>query len=93
MDAAVSPISNSPSKRTAACVTPAQSGRAFSDTTMRMLRKVLDPLTQTRSTVPSFKVKGAVWVRPELHAMVAYRGFTIGGELRHASFKGLRDDE
>jgi bifunctional non-homologous end joining protein LigD len=68
-------------------------GTGFSDATMRMLRKVLDPMTQVRSAVASLKVKGAVWVRPELYAVVAYRGFTTAGELRHASFKGLRDDE
>jgi bifunctional non-homologous end joining protein LigD len=33
------------------------------------------------------------WVRPELSAVVAYRGFTTAGELRHASFKGLREEE
>jgi hypothetical protein len=39
-------------------------------------RSLLDPLAQKRSAVPSPKVKGAVWVRPELRAEVAYRGFT-----------------
>jgi bifunctional non-homologous end joining protein LigD len=66
-------------------------GSGFSEATMRMLRKVLDPLAQNRSAVASLKVKG--WVRPGLYANVAYRGFTTAGELRHASFKGLRDDE
>jgi bifunctional non-homologous end joining protein LigD len=68
-------------------------GTGFSDATMRTLRKVLDPLTQQRSAVPSLKVKGAIWVRPELQAEVAYRGFTTAGELRHSSFKGLREEE
>jgi bifunctional non-homologous end joining protein LigD len=58
-----------------------------------MLRKVLDPLAEPQSGAAWPKLKGAVWVRPELHAVVAYRGFTTEGELRHASFKGLRDDE
>jgi hypothetical protein len=31
--------------------------------------------------------------RAELRAKVAYRGFTTAGELRHASFKGLREQE
>jgi ATP-dependent DNA ligase len=39
------------------------------------------------------EVRGAVWGRLELRAEVAYRGFTTAGELHHASFKGLRDDE
>jgi bifunctional non-homologous end joining protein LigD len=34
-----------------------------------------------------------VWVRPELVAEVAYRGWTSDGLVRHASFKGLREDK
>jgi bifunctional non-homologous end joining protein LigD len=68
-------------------------GTGFSNATMRMLRKVLDPLAEPRSAAAWPKVKGAIWVRPELHAEIAYRGFTTAGELRHASFKGLRGDE
>jgi bifunctional non-homologous end joining protein LigD len=68
-------------------------GTGFSEATIRMLRKVLEPLAQRQSAVPGLGVKNAVWVRPELRADVAYRGFTTFGELRHASFKGLRDDE
>jgi hypothetical protein len=34
-----------------------------------------------------------VWVRPELRALIAYRGVTAGGELRTASFKGLCEAE
>jgi bifunctional non-homologous end joining protein LigD len=67
-------------------------GRGFSEATMRMLRKVLDPLEQKQSAVPSLKVRGAVWVRPDLQAHVAYCGFTTAGELRYASFKGVQDD-
>jgi bifunctional non-homologous end joining protein LigD len=55
---------------------------------MLMLRRC-----SIRSAVAALKVKGAVWVRPGLQAEIAYGGFTTAGELRHASFKGLRDDE
>jgi bifunctional non-homologous end joining protein LigD len=68
-------------------------GTGFPEATIRMLRKALDPLAQEQSAVPSLKVAGAVWVRPDLQAQVAHRGFTTAGELRHASFKRLRDDE
>jgi bifunctional non-homologous end joining protein LigD len=68
-------------------------GTGFSEATMRMLRSRLDPLAEPFSAAAWPRVKGAVWVRPELYAEVAYRGFTTAGELRHASFKGLRDDE
>ena len=67
-------------------------GTGFSVATMRELLKRLDPLAQKYSAVPGLNVKGAVWTRPELRAEVAYRGFTTNGELRAASFKGLRED-
>jgi ATP-dependent DNA ligase len=41
------------------------------------------------AAVPTVKANGAVWTTPELHARVTYRGWTSGGELRQASFKGL----
>jgi bifunctional non-homologous end joining protein LigD len=34
-----------------------------------------------------------VWVRPELVAEVVYHGWTSDDQLRHASFKGLREDK
>jgi bifunctional non-homologous end joining protein LigD len=67
-------------------------GTGFLDATMRMLRKCSILCAEPRA-VAALKVKGALWVRPGLYANVAYRGFTTAGELRHASFKGLRDDE
>jgi bifunctional non-homologous end joining protein LigD len=67
-------------------------GTGFSVETMRALLKRLDPLAQKRSPIADLAVKGAVWTRPELRAEVNYRGLTATGELRHASFKGLRED-
>jgi bifunctional non-homologous end joining protein LigD len=37
--------------------------------------------------------RGVRWVRPELVAQVQYRARTADGILRHASFKGLREDK
>ena len=37
--------------------------------------------------------RGVVWARPELVAEIEYRGWTHDGSLRHASFKGLREDK
>ncbi|HLH50444.1 MAG TPA: non-homologous end-joining DNA ligase [Roseiarcus sp.] len=68
-------------------------GTGFSVAVMRDLLKQLKPLAQKTSPVAGLKVKGAVWTRPELRAEVAYRGFTATGELRAASFKGLREPE
>jgi bifunctional non-homologous end joining protein LigD len=43
--------------------------------------------------LPSLARKGVVWVRPELGAEVAYKGWTSDGLVRHASFKALREDK
>ena len=37
--------------------------------------------------------KGVVWTEPEFVAEVDYRGWTGDQQLRHASFKGLREDK
>jgi bifunctional non-homologous end joining protein LigD len=34
-----------------------------------------------------------VWVKPDLVVEVEYRGWTSDGQLRHASFQGLREDK
>jgi ATP-dependent DNA ligase len=33
------------------------------------------------------------WVRPELVAQSEFQEWTAGGKIRHASFRGLRDDK
>ena len=54
-----------------------------------MLGGRLDRIVAARCAVPGLKVKGAVWVGPDLRAKVAYRGVTTAGELRHLSFRAL----
>jgi bifunctional non-homologous end joining protein LigD len=67
-------------------------GTGFSMATMRAVLKRLNPLAVKHRPISDLAVKGAVWTRPALRAEVAYRGLTTKGELRHASFKGLRED-
>ncbi len=64
-------------------------GTGFSEAVATMLRQRLDGIATPRCAVAGLKVKGAVWVAPDLRAEIAYRGVTTAGELRHASFKGL----
>jgi bifunctional non-homologous end joining protein LigD len=64
-------------------------GTGFSESVATMLRAKLDAIATPKCAVPGLKTKGAVWVRPDLQAEIAYRGVTTAGELRHASFKGL----
>jgi bifunctional non-homologous end joining protein LigD len=61
----------------------------FSDAVATMLRGRLDPLATPKCAVAGLKTEGAVWVRPDLQAEIAYHGVPTAGELRHASFKGL----
>ena len=64
-------------------------GTGFSERVAEALRERLDRLRAERCAVAGLKVSGAVWVSPDLRALIAYRGLTTSGELRHASFKGL----
>jgi bifunctional non-homologous end joining protein LigD len=68
-------------------------GTGFSQAVERLLLDRLGRLTTQRCPIPWLKVKGAVWVRPELRVEVAYRGWTTAGELRHASFKGTLEQD
>ena len=66
-------------------------GTGFSEAVAAALRERLDRIKAPACAVRGLKVGGAVWVSPDLRAQVAYRGVTIAGELRHASFKGLEE--
>ncbi|MBY3213740.1 hypothetical protein HFO60_19570 [Rhizobium leguminosarum] len=64
----------------------------FNERNAYELRQKIDRLiTSTPAAVVDRK--GAIFVKPELIAEIEYRGWTDGGKLRHASYKGLREEQ
>jgi bifunctional non-homologous end joining protein LigD len=72
-------------------------GTGFNRQTAGEVWRALQPMRTAASPFSGkldAKQRRAVrWVRPELVAQVQYRAWTGDGLLRHASFKGLREDK
>ena len=65
-------------------------GTGFNSRTGPAMKQMLDEIQTADSPVPGLKIKGAVWVRPEVIVEVEYRGITEDGQLRHPSFQHVR---
>lgn len=57
--------------------------------TLQKLRRDDHPFARKPS---ADEARGVVWVRPELVAEVEFRAWTAEGMVRHAAFRGLRED-
>jgi bifunctional non-homologous end joining protein LigD len=69
-------------------------GTGFTQRDRDQLRELLRPLEIPRSPFDVGETPpGARFARPELVAEVAFREWTLGDEIRHASFQGLRSDK
>lgn len=74
-------------------------GRVGTGFTDAMRERILAQLERRRLDKPAFAAvpsdisRKARWVQPELVAEIAYAEITPDGSLRHASFKGLREDK
>ena len=68
-------------------------GTGFTQLSAAALRRLMDArVTPKPAANMAGRRKSARWLRPDLVAEIEFRAWTDDGKLRHASFKGLRDE-
>ncbi len=69
-------------------------GTGFKESAVSELRGMMDKITRKTSPLPySGARRNVVWLQPTLIAEIEYRAWTDDGKLRHASYKGLREEQ
>lgn len=72
-------------------------GTGYSQETARLLMRRLELLRQDKSPfadrLTAAQRKDVVFVKPETVAEIEFRGWTADAHLRHASFRGVREDK
>ncbi|MBX5239361.1 non-homologous end-joining DNA ligase [Rhizobium sp. NLR22b] len=68
-------------------------GTGFNERSAAELRQQMDKLIISKPAVDTGRKRNAVFVDPKLVAEIEYRAWTHDGKLRHASYKGLREQQ
>ncbi|NEH72252.1 non-homologous end-joining DNA ligase [Rhizobium leguminosarum] len=68
-------------------------GTGFNKRSAAELREQMDKLIIGKPAVDTGRKRNAVFIDPKLVAEIEYRAWTHDGKLRHASYKGLREEQ